>query len=72
MEVIDLQEELSNLRTRGVSLNLDERMQLELALHKLHSEISAEEVLLWGKINGLKNDYYIAMGMTYSEQFEFM
>ena len=47
-------------------------MQLELALHKLHSEISAEEVLLWGKINGLKNDYYIAMGLTYSEQFEFM
>ena len=45
---------------------------MELALHKLHSEISAEEILLWGKINGLKNDYYIAMGLTYTDQFEFM
>lgn len=67
MEVIDLQDEFRNLRTRGVSLNLDEHMQLELALHKLHSEINAEEVLLWGKINGIKNDYFVAMGVTYSD-----
>jgi len=72
MEVIDLQEELNNLRSRGVGLNLDERMQLELALHKLHTEIHAEEVLLWGKITGIKNDYFIAMGLTYTDQFEFL
>ena len=72
MEVIDLQDEFSNLRSRGVSLNLDERMQLELALHKLHSEINAEEVMLWGKITGLKNDYFVAMGLTYTDQFEFV
>jgi hypothetical protein len=47
-------------------------MQLELALHKLHTEINAEEVLLWGKINGIKCDYFIAMGLTYTDQFEFM
>jgi len=27
-------------------------MQLEQALHKLHSDIEAEEVLFWGKIQG--------------------
>lgn len=52
MEVLDLQAELNNLRSRGVSLNLDEKMQLEIALHKLHQEINAEEVLFWGKIQG--------------------
>jgi len=27
-------------------------MQLEIALHKLHQEINAEELLFWGKITG--------------------
>jgi len=67
MEVLDLTNELSNLRFRGVNLNLDERMQLELALHKLHGEVSAEELLLWGKVNGIKNDYFIAIGYIYTD-----
>ena len=62
-------------------------MQLELALHKLHCEVNSEEILLWGKINGkysfitpiifsyfysgLKNDYFVAVGLTYTDQFEF-
>lgn len=52
MEVLDLDYELSHLRSRGVGLNLDEKMQLEQALHKLHGELEAEEVLFWGKIQG--------------------
>lgn len=52
MEVLDLQAELNHLRSRGVSLTLDEKMQLEIALHKLHQEVNAEEVLFWGKITG--------------------
>lgn len=52
MEVLDLQSELNNFRSRGLNLNLDEKMQLEIALHNLHKEINAEEVLFWGKITG--------------------
>jgi len=59
------------LRFRGVSLNLDEKMQLEMALHQLHTEERFNELLFWGKVTGIKADYYIAMGLTYEGQFEF-
>jgi len=52
MEVLDLDYEMTHLKSRGVGLNLDEKMQLEQALHKLHCELEAEEVMFWGKING--------------------
>ena len=28
-------------------------------------------MLFWGKINGLKNDYYIAMGLQFVDNYEF-
>ena len=46
-------------------------MQLELALHSLHTTIDADELLFWGKINGINKDYFIAVAVTYSGQFEF-
>lgn len=58
-------------------------MQLEFALQKLHNESNAEEILFWGKVTGrwkkgvnliwigIKNDYYIAVGLVYTGQFEF-
>jgi radial spoke head protein 9 len=30
-----------------------------------------EELLFWGKIGGVHRDYYIAMGITYSDKYEF-
>ena len=30
-----------------------------------------EELLFWGRISGISQDYYIAMGVTYSKQYEF-
>jgi len=71
MEVLDLNYELSNMKQRGVNLTLDEKIQLELALHQLHTTIEADELLFWGKINGINKDYFIAMAVTYSGQFEF-
>jgi hypothetical protein len=66
MEVLDLDYELSHLNARGVNLNLDEKMQLEMALQQLHcKEEKLDELLFWGKINGMKNDYYIAVGLIY-------
>ena len=30
-----------------------------------------EELLFWGRISGSQKDYYIAMGVTYTSQYEF-
>ena len=27
--------------------------------------------MFWGKVNGLNSDYYIALGISYSERYEF-
>ena len=62
---------MHNFRSKGVSLSLDEKMQLEMALHNLHADLSHDELLFWGKITGIKSDYYIALGITYQGQFEF-
>jgi hypothetical protein len=40
-------------------------MQLEMALHNLHANLNHDELVFWGKIMGIKNDYYIALGITY-------
>ena len=44
-----------------------------MALHTLNIDAAskADEVLFWGKITGIKHDYYIAMTITYQGQFEF-
>jgi len=42
-----------------------------MALHQLHSEMKADELLFWGKITGVNKDYYIAVAITYEGQFEF-
>lgn len=30
-----------------------------------------EELLFWGRVGGLNRDYYIAMGVTFSDKYEF-
>lgn len=53
MEVLDLDHEFSHLNARGINLNLDEKMQLEMALQQLHcKEEKLDELLFWGKITG--------------------
>ena len=34
-------------------------------------EQELEELLFWGKIIGVNRDYFIAMGITYSNHYEF-
>ena len=63
MDILDLSEEIKNFRHNGVTLNLDERMQIEMGLNTLQCKIENEELTFWGKIEGIKNDYYIAMGL---------
>lgn len=53
------------------------RFQLELGIQQLlnlradQEGRDFEELLFWGKIIGIKNDYYIAVGYNYSMRYEF-
>ena len=71
MDILDFSEEIKNFSHNGVTLNLDERMQLEMALMALYEKEQCEELTFWGKINGLKNDYFIAMALRYTDMYEF-
>ena len=71
MDILDLSEEIKNFRHNGVTLNLDERMQIDMALNTLQAKIETEELTFWGKIEGIKNDYYIAMGLQFKNMYEF-
>ena len=71
MDILDFSEEIKNFRHNGVTLNLDERMQIDMALNTLLARVETEELSFWGKIEGIKNDYYIAMGMQFRNMYEF-
>ena len=71
MDILDFSEEIKNFRHNGVTLNLDERMQIEMALNTLQGRIDTEELVFWGKVNGIKADYYIAMGLKFTDMYEF-
>ena len=71
MDILDFSEEIKNFRHNGVTLNLDERMQIDMALNTLLARIETEELQFWGKIEGIKNDYYIAVGLQFRNMYEF-
>ena len=53
MEASSFQEHVKHLAAAGsVTLNIEERMQLELALDLLQEKMRFELVQLWGKVNG--------------------
>jgi len=71
MDILDFSENIKSFRHNGTSLNLDERMRLEIALTQLQTEIAADELLFWGKVTGIDNDYYLAVSLTFKGQYEF-
>lgn len=44
--------QMKYLAPNGVVLNVDERMNVQLALEQLQCEMCFEELLFWGKIEG--------------------
>ena len=54
-----LGDHLKYLVDHGVTLCMDERMQLQLAITELCDKIKFEEMCFWGKVNGkLKTNLY--------------
>ena len=49
----------------GCTLNIDERVQLQLAVNHLRQYEKFDQVFFWGRILGISNDYYIVQCVTY-------
>lgn len=52
MEVENIANHLKYVNANGVTLSIEERMNLDLGLQKLQLDFNFEELLFWGKING--------------------
>jgi len=53
MDAQSLSEQVKHLAAAGsATLNIDERLKLQLALDELSLAVSFENIQLWGKING--------------------
>lgn len=42
-----------------------------MGLTQLRASVDADEVLFWGKINGINADYFIAVAVTFTNTYEF-
>lgn len=59
---------LKYINLNGTTLNIDERLNLKLALAQLSSELKLEQVFFWGKILGTVKDYYVAYSLDYERK----
>jgi radial spoke head protein 9 len=74
MDFFDLDEQLRYLSHNGVTLNKEEKLRLSFSLQELLNDKSLhkyEELQLWGKVSGLKADYFVAIGYTFNGKYEF-
>lgn len=71
MDIYRISSDLKFVNQIGATLNLEERMKLELSLLKLNETQNFEQILFWGKIEGIEKDYYIALGLNFKGQYEF-
>lgn len=71
MEISDVSSSLKYFNYHGVTLNIEERSQIELALLKIENESTHDSLLFWGKINGTVKDYFIAMGLNLVNETDF-
>lgn len=71
VEACNLLDHLKYLSQNGITLNMEEKLQLDLALQKLDNDLDFEELAFWGKISGVQNDYFIAYGTNYMGRKEF-
>ena len=52
VEACNLLDHLKYLSQNGITLNMEEKLQLDLALQKLDNDLNFEELAFWGKISG--------------------
>ena len=71
MNIYNLKSDLVFINQLGITINVEERLKLEIILFKLSQNNQFDQILFWGKIEGklikkgIKKDYYIAMGLNF-------
>ena len=55
MDCCKLASELKYVEINGVTLNIDERMRLDLGCMELANDIKADKMYFWGKVRGKLN-----------------
>jgi hypothetical protein len=61
MEHSVIRDQIKYINANGLTLSLEERMNLDLSLQKLQVDFNFEELLLWGKVNGKGSISYFIM-----------
>lgn len=64
MNIEYFREGLDNLLYAGQKLTPEEKMLIENSLLVLQNENRFHAVFLWGRINGIEKDYWVAFGYT--------
>ena len=68
MDCVGLHLNIDYLGSSGVMLSPEQKAALQTSLVILQNENKFKTVCFWGKIFGVKDDYYIAQG-TYKDEF---
>ncbi len=58
MEYTSIRDHLKYINANGLTLSIDERLNLDLSLQKLQVDFGFEELLLWGKVTGKKSRFH--------------
>lgn len=69
MNIVDIESQLKYISPH--TINVMERLQLDIGLTNLNNSIECDELLFWGKITGIKADYLIAEAIFYEGKYEF-
>ena len=69
MNIHNLKSEFIFVNQLGITINVEERLKLEIILFKLLQNTSMDQIKFWGKIDGIKKDYYIAVGIQFKSQY---
>lgn len=71
MDIYKIDSELKYVNQIGSTINVEERLKLELAFLRLQESEKFDQILFWGKIEGIASDYYIAIGLNFRGYYEF-
>ena len=71
MDFASLNEEIEFANQSGYTLNITEKTSLGLAVARLNEHEKFDQVLFWGRINGIEKDYYIIKTMRFRDQPNF-
>ena len=65
-----LNQNIDNVGNSGIILSIEQKTALDTSLTILKSDQKFARVYFWGKILGIKDDYFIAQGVGKDEMAE--